>query len=142
MEGNKVTLTNPDDGKTDDYRYNRCFWSHDNENGRSIFTNQDLFESVGKEILGNAWDGFNATVFAYGQTGSGKSYSVEGSSSDPGLLQQMCEEIFKRKAEHEAKGEGNTLKVTVSYLEIYNEKLKDLLDADAGKTLKIYATKK
>ena len=49
-------------------------------------SNKDLFDTIGQEILGNAWDGYNATVFAYGQTGSGKSYSIEGSSSDPGLL--------------------------------------------------------
>ena len=86
MEGNKVILTNPDDGKTAEFRYNRCFWSHDSADGRVCVSNKDLFDTIGQEILGNAWDGYNATVFAYGQTGSGKSYSIEGSSSDPGLL--------------------------------------------------------
>jgi len=41
---------------------------------------------VGNELLSNAYDGFNSTIFAYGQTGSGKSYSIEGSASDLGLL--------------------------------------------------------
>lgn len=142
MEGNKTILTDPDGGKVDEYRYNRCYWSHDAKEGRKLFSNKDLFEDVGNEILGNAWDGYNATIFAYGQTGAGKSYSIEGAPGDPGLLQMMCEEIFNRKTSHEEKGEGNQIKVTVSYLEIYNEKLRDLLDADDGKSLKIYATKK
>lgn len=142
MEGNTVTMTEPKGRAEKSYNYNKCFWSHDNAEGRSIFSNKDLFESVGVEMLNNSYEGFNATVFAYGQTGSGKSYSVEGCPQDVGILQQVCEALFLKKTEVEAANPENQLKVTVSYLEIYNEKLKDLLDAQRDKQLKIYQTKK
>ncbi len=142
MTSSTVSIRDPKDNKEDKYNYNKCFWSHDSENGRTLFTNKDLFDSIGNEILNNSWEGFNSTVFAYGQTGSGKSYSIEGCKSDTGLLQQMCEALYQKKTKIESEGEENELKVTISYLEVYNEKLRDLLDTDDGKKLKIYATKK
>lgn len=87
MEGNQTSITNPKDGKDLKYKFNRCFWSHANTGGKKIFTNKDLFNDVGVELLTNSYSGFNSTIFAYGQTGSGKSYSIEGSASDQGLLQ-------------------------------------------------------
>ena len=66
MEGNTTTLTNPADGKDLKYKYDRCFWSHSNENGHTIFSNKDLMNDVGTELLGNAYEGFNSTIFAYG----------------------------------------------------------------------------
>ena len=123
----KVTLTNPEDNIAKDYFYDFWFWSHDNKQGRKLFTNSDLYDKIGTELLSNAYSGFNSTVFAYGQTGSGKSYSIEGSKDDKGLLQRVWEALFDKKTEIE-KTEGNSLDVYVSYLEIYNENLRDLLD--------------
>lgn len=74
----KVTIKDPNDSSEKEFKYNHAFWSHDNKNGRKIFTNSELFDKIGVQLLDNAYNGFNATVFAYGQTGSGKSYSVEG----------------------------------------------------------------
>ncbi len=85
----------------------------------------DVFESVGKQILDNAWDGYHCCLFAYGQTGSGKSYSMVGYGLNKGIVPISCEEIFRRintnpnpKIRYE---------VEVSMLEIYNEKIQDLL---------------
>jgi Kinesin motor domain len=132
----KVTLTNPEDNSEKDYFYDYSFWSHDNKQGRKLFTNSDLYDKIGTELLNNAYSGFNSTVFAYGQTGSGKSYSIEGSKDDKGLLQRVCEALFDKKTEIEKK-EGNSLDCHVSYLEIYNEELRDLLDC-TEKELKIF----
>ena len=85
MNGKTTTIRNPEDDETKDFQFNNCFWSHDNSKG-GIFSNKDLMKVVGEEILGNAYSGFNATIFAYGQTGAGKSYSIEGCPSDRGLL--------------------------------------------------------
>ena len=94
MEGQKTTIRSPEDGSEKDFLFDRCYWSHDNSAGHTIFTNADLFEDVGNELLSNAYNGFNATIFAYGQTGSGKSYSIEGAGGDRGLLQRICESLF------------------------------------------------
>jgi len=66
MEGNQTILTNPADGKELKYKFNRCFWSHANTGGKKIFSNKDLFDDVGVELLNNSYSGFNSTIFAYG----------------------------------------------------------------------------
>jgi len=66
MEGNNTTLTNPVDGKDSKYKFDRCYWSHSNGGGKTIFSNKDLFNDVGVELLNNSYDGFNSTIFAYG----------------------------------------------------------------------------
>ena len=50
---------------------------------------------MGKGVLDNAWEGYNASLFAYGQTGSGKSYSVVGYGENKGIVPLVCEDIFK-----------------------------------------------
>jgi len=66
MEGNETILTNPADGKEHKYKYDRCFWSHSNEGGKKIFSNVDLMNDIGTELLTNTYAGFNSTIFAYG----------------------------------------------------------------------------
>ena len=77
--------------------------------------------------MDNAWEGFNACLFAYGQTGSGKSYSIVGYGENKGIIPRTCEEIFRRIAE-KAKTEGakSQYSVSISMIEIYNEKVQDL----------------
>ena len=78
-------------------------------------------------MLDNAFEGYNACLFAYGQTGSGKSYSVVGYGENKGIVPRACAEIFKRidslKADTTKRVE---CQVTVSMLEIYNERVQDL----------------
>ena len=91
MEGNKTMLTNPDSGDVKDFSFARSFWSHDDSKG-GIVTNTGVFEDIGKEVLENAYQGFNATLFAYGQTGSGKTTTIMGSMEPPaerGLLLRL-----------------------------------------------------
>ena len=78
-----------------------------------------VFDRVGKNVVQNALDGYNSTVFAYGQTGSGKSWSMTGSSGDNrGLIPRINAEIFARI---EASSEEKLYLVQCSYFEIYNE---------------------
>ena len=88
MEGNKCILRNPGGPEVNEFLFNRCIWSHDNS--QHLQTNTDVFNDLGMELLNNAYEGFNSTIFAYGQTGSGKSYSIEGCPADQGLLQRIC----------------------------------------------------
>ena len=140
MEDNVCLIKDPSTGEDRQFTFDRCIWSHDSD-GRTLETNEYVFETLGKELLDNTYAGYNSTIFAYGQTGSGKSYSIEGYPPDSGLLQRICEAIFARKQEVEEQDENNSITVNVSYLEIYNEKLRDLLDP-SEKTLKIYSTNK
>ncbi|XP_047243681.1 kinesin-like protein KIF13B isoform X4 [Girardinichthys multiradiatus] len=108
------------------FAYDYCFWSMD-ESQKDKFAGQDVvFQCLGENLLDNAFMGYNACIFAYGQTGSGKSYTMMGSAEQPGLIPRLCSSLFNRTVQ-EAQ-EGETFTVEVSYMEIYNEKVRDLLD--------------
>uniref|UniRef100_A0A7N8WIG8 Kinesin-like protein KIF13B n=1 Tax=Mastacembelus armatus TaxID=205130 RepID=A0A7N8WIG8_9TELE len=108
------------------FAYDYCFWSMD-DSQKDKFAGQDVvFQCLGESLLNNAFMGYNACIFAYGQTGSGKSYTMMGSAEQPGLIPQLCSSLFSRTV-HEAR-EGECFTVEVSYMEIYNEKVRDLLD--------------
>ena len=78
--------------------------------------------------MNDAWEGFNCCLFAYGQTGSGKSYSMLGYGPNKGIVPRVCEEIFRRMCACQEEEDNNTMfSVTISMIEIYNEKVQDLL---------------
>uniref|UniRef100_A0A8C1W2T6 Kinesin family member 13Ba n=1 Tax=Cyprinus carpio TaxID=7962 RepID=A0A8C1W2T6_CYPCA len=108
------------------FAYDYCFWSMD-ESETEKFAGQDVvFQCLGESLLHNAFQGYNACIFAYGQTGSGKSYTMMGSADQPGLIPRLCSSLFERTIQHQREEESFT--VEVSYMEIYNEKVRDLLD--------------
>uniref|UniRef100_A0A671SVQ7 Kinesin-like protein KIF13B n=1 Tax=Sinocyclocheilus anshuiensis TaxID=1608454 RepID=A0A671SVQ7_9TELE len=108
------------------FAYDYCFWSMD-ESETEKFAGQDVvFQCLGESLLHNAFQGYNACIFAYGQTGSGKSYTMMGSVDQPGLIPRLCSSLFERTVQHQREEESFT--VEVSYMEIYNEKVRDLLD--------------
>ncbi|XP_040822185.1 kinesin-like protein KIF13B isoform X2 [Ochotona curzoniae] len=118
------------------FAYDHCFWSMD-ESVREKYAGQDdVFKCLGENILQNAFDGYNACIFAYGQTGSGKSYTMMGTADQPGLIPRLCSSLFERTQKEE--NEEQSFKVEVSYMEIYNEKVRDLLDPKGSRqTLKV-----
>uniref|UniRef100_A0A8C1W1S5 Kinesin family member 13Ba n=1 Tax=Cyprinus carpio TaxID=7962 RepID=A0A8C1W1S5_CYPCA len=119
MEGNQTYLYPT-------FAYDYCFWSMD-ESETEKFAGQDVvFQCLGESLLHNAFQGYNACIFAYGQTGSGKSYTMMGSADQPGLIPRLCSSLFERTIQHQREEESFT--VEVSYMEIYNEKVRDLLD--------------
>uniref|UniRef100_A0AAQ5ZWD0 Kinesin family member 13Bb n=1 Tax=Amphiprion ocellaris TaxID=80972 RepID=A0AAQ5ZWD0_AMPOC len=108
------------------FAYDYCFWSMD-ESQKDKFAGQDVvFQCLGENLLDNAFMGYNACIFAYGQTGSGKSYTMMGSAEQPGLIPRLSSSLFSRTVQEAREGESFT--VEVSYMEIYNEKVRDLLD--------------
>ncbi|XP_062293668.1 kinesin-like protein KIF13B isoform X1 [Scomber scombrus] len=134
MEGNQTVLhpaitgMNKGDPRNQPkvFAYDHCFWSID-ESQKDKFAGQEVvFQCLGESLLDNAFLGYNACIFAYGQTGSGKSYTMMGTAEQPGLIPRLCSSLFNRKV-HEAR-EGESFTVEVSYMEIYNEKVRDLLD--------------
>ena len=68
--------------------------------------------------------GYNASVFAYGATGAGKTYTMLGTEDQPGIMMLSIEELFKSIEEYSAERD---YMLKVSYVEVYNENIKDLL---------------
>lgn len=87
-------------------------------------TQQDLFEGTTKGLLSNVLDGYNATVFAYGATGCGKTHTITGTSASPGIIFLTMQELFERINENAGE---KVSEISLSYLEIYNETIRDLL---------------
>ncbi|KZV90266.1 kinesin-domain-containing protein [Exidia glandulosa HHB12029] len=89
---------------------------------------QEIFEYGVKDIVKDVLDGYNGTVFAYGQTGSGKTFTMMGADIDnpdlKGIIPRITEQIFTSILESDASLE---YMVKVSYMEIYLERIKDLL---------------
>ncbi|XP_014669233.1 PREDICTED: kinesin-like protein KIF18A [Priapulus caudatus] len=87
-------------------------------------TNEDVFENTTKSILDSLLDGYNCSVFAYGATGAGKTHTMLGNSTNPGIIFRTVIELYRRKEEMKDK---MTCDIAVSYCEVYNETIKDLL---------------
>ena len=106
------------------FTFDKSFWSHD-EKDAHYAQQHDIYASFGEEFLDHNFDGYHTCIFAYGQTGSGKSYTMMGTLDQPGLIPRTCRGLFERV---EAEQNGSiTYNVHVSYFEIYNEHVKDLL---------------
>lgn len=104
--------------------FDKSFWSHDEKDAHYAHQH-DIYASFGEEFLDHNFDGYHTCIFAYGQTGSGKSYTMMGTLDQPGLIPRTCRGLFERiEAEQNS---SITYNVHVSYFEIYNEHVKDLL---------------
>ncbi|KAK1338978.1 hypothetical protein QTO34_019647 [Cnephaeus nilssonii] len=84
-----------------------------------------VFQDLGTEVLNGAAKGYNICLFAYGQTGSGKTYTMLGTPASVGLTPRICEGLFIR--EEECAPPPSSCRIKVSFLEIYNERVRDLL---------------
>ncbi|KAL7341687.1 kinesin motor domain-containing protein [Rhodotorula toruloides] len=85
---------------------------------------EDLYDKKIRPVVKAALGGFNGTVFAYGQTASGKTHTMLGSPSEPGIIPLAIDELFSHiHSQHSRR----SYSLRVSFLEIYNEQLRDLL---------------
>ena len=87
-------------------------------------TQGDVYEATTRGLLDSVLDGYNATVFAYGATGCGKTHTITGTVQEPGVIFLTMQELFERIGE---RTEDKVTEVCLSYLEIYNETIRDLL---------------
>jgi hypothetical protein len=106
------------------FTFDKSFWSHNPEDSHYA-EQEDVYRSFGEEFLDHNFDGFHTCIFAYGQTGSGKSYTMMGTPEKPGLIPKTCEALFTRIREQPEP--NTTYSVHVSYFEVYNEHVRDLL---------------
>ncbi|XP_064103663.1 kinesin-like protein KIF13A isoform X4 [Macrobrachium nipponense] len=117
------------------FAFDHCFESLSTESS-NFATQEKVFAAMGHDILNNAFAGYNACIFAYGQTGSGKSYTMMGAADTKGIIPRLCDTLFERIAADSSA--HSSYKVEVSYMEIYNEKVHDLLDPKGSRqTLKV-----
>jgi Kinesin motor domain len=111
------------------FTFDKSFWSHTPEDPHYALQ-EDVYKSFGEEFLDHIFDGFNTCIFAYGQTGSGKSYTMMGTPDNAGLIPRTCEALFARIRDDPE--ENTTYSVHVSYFEVYNEHVRDLLVPRTG----------
>ena len=100
-----------------EYIYDNVFESHDQ--------NSKVYNSSAKQLVRRVMEGYHGTVFAYGMTGSGKTFSMQGTASSPGIIPLAITDIFSFIRETPQR----EFLLRVSYLEIYNEKINDLLSS-------------
>jgi hypothetical protein len=113
-EDNMTVQVEDDLGNTQNFMFDTTF---------NPGTQEKVFEEL-QPLIQSCYDGFNVTVFAYGQTGSGKTFTMYGPDGNRGVVMRGIEEIFNLKKEYE---ELATVSVTVSMIELYNGRFKDLL---------------
>ena len=97
----------------------------------------DVYTRVARPIVSNVLEGYNGTIFAYGQTGTGKTFTMEGDRSVAelkGIIPNSFAHIFGHIAKS---GDDKNFLVRVSYLEIYNEEVRDLLGKDQNMRLEV-----
>ncbi|XP_046846785.1 kinesin-like protein KIF28P, partial [Xenia sp. Carnegie-2017] len=140
MDGKRTTINDPNapNNPPCEFTFDHCFWSHDgfeeNESGYLRPTNphyadqNKVYNDLGKFMLNNVWAGHNTSLFAYGQSGSGKSWSIFGYGPNKGILPMFCEGIFEKIKKSDNDGVAANFEVQFSMLEIYNEKVHDLLN--------------
>lgn len=127
-----ITL-DKDDSKS--FTFDHSYWSHRKSDPQ--YASQDqVYQDIGAEMLQHALQGYNVCIFAYGQTGAGKSYTMMGSKEEEGIIPRMCNDLFQHL--HALDSDENfKYTVEVSYLEIYFERVRDLLNPHNKKSLKV-----
>lgn len=93
-------------------------------------TQGDVYEATTRGLLDSVLDGYNATVFAYGATGCGKTHTITGTAQQPGIIFLTMQELFEKITE---RSDEKHTEVSLSYLEIYNETIRDLLEPGGTK---------
>ncbi|XP_056895755.1 kinesin-like protein KIF1B isoform X3 [Takifugu flavidus] len=131
MQGNSTTIANPKAPKepAKNFSFDYSYWSHTTTEDPNFASQNRVYNDIGKEMLQHAFEGYNVCIFAYGQTGAGKSYTMMGKQEEgqEGIIPMLCEDLFE-KINGETNKEGLSYSVEVSYMEIYCERVRDLLN--------------
>ncbi|XP_035379957.1 kinesin-like protein KIF1A isoform X1 [Electrophorus electricus] len=130
MSGNTTTIINPKVPKeTKSFSFDYSYWSHTSPEDINYASQRQVYRDIGDEMLLHAFEGYNVCIFAYGQTGAGKSYTMMGKqeTDQQGIIPQLCEDLFT-KINHSNTDNSMSYSVEVSYMEIYCERVRDLLN--------------
>uniref|UniRef100_A0AAR2INN8 plus-end-directed kinesin ATPase n=1 Tax=Pygocentrus nattereri TaxID=42514 RepID=A0AAR2INN8_PYGNA len=130
MSGNTTTILNPKVPKeTKSFNFDYSYWSHTSPEDINYASQQQVYRDIGEEMLLHAFEGYNVCIFAYGQTGAGKSYTMMGKQEkdQQGIIPLLCEDLFT-KINDSNNDNSMSYSVEVSYMEIYCERVRDLLN--------------
>ncbi|XP_076167979.1 kinesin family member unc-104 isoform X2 [Ptiloglossa arizonensis] len=132
MTGNTTSILNPKapPGTKDaikSFNYDYSYFSMD-PNDINYSSQVMVYKDIGEEMLQHAFEGYNVCIFAYGQTGAGKSYTMMGKQEEgqEGIIPQICKDLFRKIGRNS--NESLKYSVEVSYMEIYCERVRDLLN--------------
>jgi ankyrin repeat protein len=122
---NSITITKPTDQKEHTYAYDRVYAPEESQ--------ETVYNSAIKSVALSSLDGYNGSIIAYGQTGTGKTHTMEGdhTGEERGIIPRASEEIFDFV--DKASQDDSKFLVRISFLQIYNEVIADLLDEDSMK---------
>ncbi|KAE8591761.1 hypothetical protein XENTR_v10018567 [Xenopus tropicalis] len=130
MQGNSTSIINPKNPKeaAKSFSFDYSYWSHTSQDDPCFASQSRVYNDIGKEMLEHAFEGYNVCIFAYGQTGAGKSYTMMGKQEETqaGIIPQLCEDLFEKINDNN--NDEVSFSVEVSYMEIYCERVRDLLN--------------
>ncbi|XP_036176014.1 kinesin-like protein KIF1A isoform X25 [Myotis myotis] len=130
MTGSTTTIVNPKQPKETpkSFSFDYSYWSHTSPEDINYASQKQVYQDIGEEMLQHAFEGYNVCIFAYGQTGAGKSYTMMGKQEkdQQGIIPQLCEDLFSRI--NDTTNDNMSYSVEVSYMEIYCERVRDLLN--------------
>ncbi|XP_073732305.1 kinesin-like protein KIF1A isoform X8 [Misgurnus anguillicaudatus] len=129
MSGNTTTIVNPKQPKENkSFNFDYSYWSHTTPEDVNYACQRQVYKDIGEEMLLHAFEGYNVCIFAYGQTGAGKSYTMMGKQEQDqeGIIPLLCEDLFTKISDNNDNSMGYS--VEVSYMEIYCERVRDLLN--------------
>uniref|UniRef100_A0A8C1LAQ5 plus-end-directed kinesin ATPase n=1 Tax=Cyprinus carpio TaxID=7962 RepID=A0A8C1LAQ5_CYPCA len=129
MSGNTTTIINPKLPKeSKSFNFDYSYWSHTTPEDVNYACQKQVYKDIGEEMLLHAFEGYNVCIFAYGQTGAGKSYTMMGKQEkdQEGIIPLLCEDLFTKISDNN--DNSMSYSVEVSYMEIYCERVRDLLN--------------
>ncbi|KAJ7727890.1 kinesin-like protein [Mycena metata] len=130
MDGNQTLIDPPEAGTAQDskraterktiaFSFDKSYWSAGPRDEPRYCSQETLYNDLGKELLDHSFNGFNACILACDMMGYG---------ADKGIIPLTCSELFVRVEDKKSKDVNLNFTVEVSYIEIYNEKVRDLLN--------------
>ncbi|XP_065265876.1 kinesin-like protein KIF14 [Emys orbicularis] len=124
MSGLETVVRHPETKQVYDFIYDFSFWSFDHCHP-NFASQETVYKALAVPLLERAFEGYNTCLFAYGQTGSGKSYTMMGFGEELGIIPRFCEDLFTQIAQMDT--QQILYHLEMSYFEVYNEKIHDLL---------------
>ncbi|XP_072442188.1 kinesin-like protein KIF1B isoform X15 [Chiloscyllium punctatum] len=139
MQGSSTSIINPKNPKESPktFSFDYSYWSHTSAEDPAFASQHQVYNDIGKEMLQHSFEGYNVCIFAYGQTGAGKSYTMMGKQDKDhqGIIPQLCEELFEKINDNS--NSDVSYSVEVSYMEIYCERVRDLLNPKTKGNLRV-----
>ncbi|KAM7388699.1 hypothetical protein PAMP_024858 [Pampus punctatissimus] len=128
--GSASAIINPKQAKDNkSFNFDYSYWSHTTPEDVNYASQMQVYKDIGEEMLLHAFEGYNVCIFAYGQTGAGKSYTMMGKQDvkdQQGIIPLLCEDLFTKISDNQ--DNSMSYSVEVSYMEIYCERVRDLLN--------------